>query len=76
MGISRDDWLNALRDVSGPVDPDALTVQEFAELLGISPATAWRKMTTLVNSGKAVRTQKEIRRRDQRPILVPAYRLT
>lgn len=72
-GITRDDWLTALRETEPVNDPDALTVKELAELLGISVCLAQRKVPKLVAEGKATRTKKRVVDSAGRVQVVPAY---
>lgn len=51
-GIDRDAWLAAIGDPV-VVDPEAITTQEFASLLGISFRNAQRRMQELIAAGKA-----------------------
>jgi len=75
--ISRDEWLEALRDVTAPLEEnsDAIMVREFAEILGVSHGQAGRKMRQLVASNRAVQVRRQLRRSDGGVIYVPAYRL-
>lgn len=59
MTISRDEWLNALADAGDPVvnDPDAITIGEFAEMLGLPLSTATHKIARLVSTGRATKTR-------------------
>lgn len=74
-GISRDDWLRALDEAvqaDGDLDPDALTVLEFAQMCGIPSTTARRRLDLMVEHGKAERVRK---RSAGRIVTVTAYRL-
>lgn len=56
-GITRDDWLSALADVSEPedaYDPNVITSGEAADLLGINSRTAQKRLRRLVKLGVAV----------------------
>lgn len=72
--INRDEWLAALKDAGVPADIEddqsAVTSSEFGQMLGISHATAHRRLKALVEAGKAVRTTKRVGMYPQ-----PAYRL-
>lgn len=77
--ITRDDWLKALAEVSGhdgTDDQDAVTHDEFADMLGVPVSTAHSQLQRLVASGRAVRTSKRGRTRYGRNIRFVAYRLT
>lgn len=58
--INRDEWLKALADAgfSDEDDQAALSLREFAELVGLPESTAKYRLKHLVASGKARRTQK------------------
>jgi predicted transcriptional regulator len=75
--ITRDDWLNALKEatVPEPADEESLTIAEFAALLGVERAQASKRMRLLVKKGKAELTRRQIRRVDGGLIYVPSYRL-
>ena len=77
MTINRDEWLTALHAVTNDPLPetDAVTVREFAEMLGIGRATADRKLAKLVAAGRATETTKLVRRTAFGVVRVPAYRL-
>lgn len=78
-GISRDDWLSALKEAceAPPPPSDALTVMEFGELIGVGRAQAYKRLQILVKSGRAELTKKQIRRGGELGhwVWVPAYRL-
>jgi len=73
--ISRDEWLAALGEADVPVDPHALTITEFATLMGMGRQAAASRMTALERAGKAVCVRKIVACRDGRPMRVRAYRL-
>lgn len=74
--ISRDDWLTALKDAEEQLpESDALTVKEFADLIGMERNSAQARLLLLVKAGKAHRTTKQIRRSDNRIMTTTAYRL-
>lgn len=77
MTISRDDWLKAIEATSAlpPSDPDAITIKEFAEMIGRSRCNAEDRMRKLVEQGKAERVTKYVRRVDGSGYPSPAYRL-
>lgn len=73
-GISRDEWLKALGEAVKPVDPDALTIKELAEMFGSGRQATYQRMRKLITEKKAIQVYKDIdtgagRRR------VPAYKL-
>lgn len=74
MTISRDSWLSALQQAEDQGDPDALSVQEFAEMLGCKRFTAQARLNLMVEKQLAVRTHKYKNGGGGR-IRVPAYRL-
>lgn len=57
---SRDDWLKALGEVGlhHESDENALTVLEYAALMGQKQSTAYGHLESLVASGKAIKTRK------------------
>lgn len=76
--ITRDDWLRALNDleiVYTAQELEAVTVKEFAALIGCSRSVASLKLTRLVREGKAEKLAKRQRRADGGILHVPAYRL-
>lgn len=73
--ITRDDWLKALGDAAGPMDPDALTVRELSEMFGVPRKTMEERLRKLVDAGKAIRAQKIIYDSLGHPRRVGAYRL-
>jgi len=77
--ITRDDWLKAVADAEEKSrelpDSDAMTVQEFATLIGKHRIGATERLRTLVAMGKAERTRKKILRTDGVVVTVTAYRL-
>ena len=78
-GITRDDWLSAIREATEPLpsadDDESVTIADFATLLGVQRCQAGKRMRMLVHAGKATLTRKSIRRVDGGVIWVPAYRL-
>jgi hypothetical protein len=75
--ITRDDWLAALRDAGlhDDVDQDAVTVSEFAKMMGLRVAAAQSRLAGLVAAGKAVRTKKRVADSNGRPYVYTAFRL-
>lgn len=74
--INRDDWLRALREVEPQAHDDAVTVTEFAALIGLGYSAAYRRLLALIAAGRAERSSKRIIGADKRSMLVGAYRLT
>ena len=76
-GITRDEWLNALREAGlhDEDDPGALTVMEFAALMGYKRTAAHRRLLLLVQAGKAKQTTKRMSDGQGRRLIVTAYRL-
>lgn len=79
IGIGRDEWLKAMEDagmlVEKAVDPEAVTIAEFATLFGMPTEAAGRKLRALARAGKATRAQKWATGSDGRRYLTTAYRL-
>jgi DeoR/GlpR family transcriptional regulator of sugar metabolism len=75
VSINRDEWIAALGDAAAPPDPSAITTTEFAELFGVSPSTAARRLRLLVAEGKAVNVYKVVPRIGSVGYRSPAYRL-
>ena len=76
-GITRDDWLQALEESGVKIvdDRDAVTVLEFAELVGgLSHSGAMRRLRALEEAGRAVKTTKWSSRAGRRS-LSTAFRL-
>lgn len=77
--INRDEWLAAVKvaETDGSVLPpsDALTLIEFAALIGMKRYGAKVRMDTLLRLGKAVRVTKLFRRSDGAVVTTCAYRL-
>lgn len=73
--ISRDEWLAAVAAVSEPVDahPEAITIADFCEIVGLKPSAAKVRMRALVKAQKARRVQKSVIGDGGRRIIVPAY---
>ena len=60
-GLSRDLWIKALEEAGiqgGVDDQDAMTVHEFAAMMGLAPTTARYQLARLVSTGKATKTTK------------------
>jgi predicted ArsR family transcriptional regulator len=76
--MTREAWLNAVEEARNAPLPktDAITMAEFADMLGTTRAGATGRMRRLIAEGLAVQTKKPIRRPDGGVILVPAYTLT
>lgn len=78
MSISRDEWLKALGDAgfSQEDDQSAVTLSEFAALVGISRHVAAARLGALIAAGKAIKTKKYwVNGRGIR-VLGAAYKLT
>ena len=78
-GITRDEWLRALGEVTdAPVDsdPSAITIAEFAQMFALSRSTASKRLRLLEASGKAQRTMKQFRGSDGRMCRSLAFKLT
>lgn len=75
MSISRDDWLQALTAADSLGDPDALTTDELAVLLGICRTATRRRVKKLVTNGGAVASRKRITDSMGRSQIVTAYKL-
>lgn len=76
-GISRDAWISALAEVgyNDTNDDEALTVREFAMLMGIRLTAARVRLRALVGQGKATLTQKRLKDVMGRSQHTAAYRL-
>ena len=76
-GITKDDWLNALREADVPHENDqsALTYREYGAMMGVPHFTAARHLDKLEKMGKAVRTRKVGTGSDGRRMSLVAYRL-
>ncbi len=76
-GISRDEWLTALKDaeIEPEHDADAVTIHEFAAMFGLKMGAAKHRLETLVELGKATRTRKRQPSVSGRMIGYIAYRL-
>lgn len=78
--INRDEWLKAL-DAAGleggaEDDRDAVTVNEFAAMFGLTRGTAERRLQGLAKARKATRTRKVLILEDRgRRVACIAYRL-
>ena len=76
-GITRDEWLTALRE-AGESDEDdraAITCTEFMAMMGVDRQTARRRLEKLVAVGTAIRTTKRERATDGRVVRCIGYRL-
>jgi hypothetical protein len=76
--ITRDEWLKALADAGVDHDADdqsAVTLPEFAAMLGVTRTTAAHRMQVLVRKGKAIRTHKWCANDYGRRIQYVAYKL-
>lgn len=75
--INRDEWLAAVKAANeAPIpESDAISVNEFAEIVGIERSFASKRLKRMVDAGLAERTKKAARRADGGLIWIPAYRL-
>lgn len=71
--ITRDEWLRALTEIDGEVEPDAVSTNEFAEMVSIPTRTARDKLTKLVENGRARRTAKYVTNANGHRARVAAY---
>lgn len=75
--ITRDEWLSALDEAraAGAIDPhpDAITVAQYAELVGCSNCVARRHLQMLEKAGRAKRVMKPVRCGDGGYRPAPAY---
>jgi hypothetical protein len=75
-GINREAWVKALAAVEQPDNPDAITVSEFAAMLGLTRDAAHTRMRKLLAAGKAKQVAtKRIIDASGRPQRAPAYEL-
>lgn len=75
-GISHDEWLAALEELrpGKTDDPNAISAHEFAKLMGMGIKRARVTLNQLVDTGKARRTTKWLRRpSDGQMVQIPAY---
>lgn len=75
-GISRDEWLSALREADPTSNPDALTRQELGAMLGLQETATKIRIRKLIADGKLVPAKKQITDASGRPQVVAAYLLT
>jgi hypothetical protein len=76
--ISRDEWLKALSAAGfndAEDDQDAVSIGEFAILLGIGRSAAADRLEAMVAKGAAVKTKKWQRQANGRRAHVNAFRL-
>ena len=75
--INRDEWLAALSAANIPTedDPSAVTIGEFAAMLGTGRVAAQLRLDTLVTAGLATRTHKSVAVAGRGPRLLIAYKL-
>jgi hypothetical protein len=76
-GISRQAWLDAIAACAPPSDPEAISIQEFADLFTppLPKTTAQFKLKALVASGRARAVTKPGTDSRGRRITLTAYRL-
>ncbi len=77
MGISVDDWMAAIREVSGDEDddPSALTVKEFCAVAHVGTTKAGMVLHQMVETGRAKKCRKAITDSAGRRQHATAYRL-
>jgi predicted ArsR family transcriptional regulator len=75
VAISKEQWLKALNEAQGENDPEALTVEEIAALLGLSKPAARGRIDLLLKQQRLVKTRKIITRDNGRPFPVLAFKL-
>lgn len=77
VSISRDEWLKALADIGQDerTDEDAITVSEFAEMMGIKRTAAGDRLRMLVQAGRAIEKRKAVFDSRGRRCVHLAYRL-
>jgi predicted ArsR family transcriptional regulator len=75
--INRDEWLSALKDAGLHQEDDqrAVTVSEFAAMIGMKDNAARRKLVALEKLGRAKKTSKRFADSAGRSIATTAYRL-
>lgn len=78
MTINEDDWLAAVGEAqrAEPAPSDAMTVSEFAALLGMGRIAAQARLNKMVSLGLATRTTKMIRKTTGGLYTAPAFKLT
>jgi hypothetical protein len=77
-GISRDDWMRAMESIgvqSLEDDQSAITIIEFAAMIGAKRDVAKRRLEALVAAGAAVATYKFAPRTDGKRFQMRAFRL-
>lgn len=77
VSITRDDWLRAVAEIGElEDDQEALSIQEYADLMGTDYINATRQLNRLAKAGKAEKTRKNGRSPvDGRAVRFVAYRL-
>lgn len=77
VSIRKDEWLKALSEAGMSLESDdsALTVQEFAAMIGLSWHSAQRRLSKLAARGLAIRTRKVVHSSYGRRQVITAYRL-
>ena len=74
-GISRDLWLQAVAAIEPESDPDAYTISDLMDLLGLKETATKDRVNKLVKIGAATMTRKRITDSTGRTQLVAAYKL-
>lgn len=75
MTINREAWLKAIEATEEACDPDALTIPELSEMLGLKNTTTKERVKKLVAQGTAILTRKKQVDTTGRTQRVVAYRL-
>lgn len=74
-GITRDEWLAALKQATPADDPDVFTKNELGVMLGLKRTTMQERLKRLVLDGKAIRTTKRVTTTGGVQTSVAAYKL-
>lgn len=73
--ITRDDWMAALREAEPVNDPNVLTTEELAGMLGIKSTAMRVRLRRLLDDGKVTRTLKRVLDTTGRIQNIAAYKL-
>ena len=75
--ISKDDWLKAISDIGYETvdDQSAVTIREYADMMGIPLGTASGHLRSLEKHGRAVKTTKRCASAAGRMLMHVAYKL-
>lgn len=74
-GITRDEWVAALKQAEPVNDPDVFTTYEIGAMVGIRGTAARKHIRRLFAEGKVARASKRITDTSGRVQCVTAYRL-